>query len=314
MSSELRLHAEPANIDASIVITTRNRRDDTLRAVESCLAQQGCKFEVLVFDDASDDGTAEALRQAAPSVRIFANKLRTGYIYNRNRGFYEALGSIVFSIDDDAYFSAPDIVTRVLQHFREDTKLGAVAIPYVEPLNQRSVSSLNTRFHLRSGDELRAYVGCAHAIRRETALSLGGYREYFIHQGEERDLCLRMMATGRRIVYGDSDYIVHTVSPKRQAERVTYFGARNLLLFNLLNLPMRDLLIRLLWDPIAILKYRFSWSTLPVKLRGIGAGFVDGVRHWRDRHAVSRAIYARFRKLPGHGPEEWDQEIPPPCR
>ena len=305
--------AASSAIDASIVITTRNRRDEALRAISSCLAQENCSIEILLFDDASDDGTVEAVRKKFPSVRIFSNPSRMGYIHNRNRGFEEALGSVVFSIDDDAYFSSRDIVMSVLKHFRDDCTIAAVAIPFIEPMNRRSLSSLQTPFISRSGDELCGYIGCAHAVRREIVLSLGGYREFFIHQGEERDLCLRMIAAGFRIVYGGQGLIVHMVSPKRQLDRVTYYASRNGLLFDILNLPVPDVLIRLVWDPIAIIRYRFSWSTLPLKLRGIMAGFCEGAKRWRERKAVSRAAYVRFKTLPGHGPEEWVQAIPPPC-
>jgi GT2 family glycosyltransferase len=302
-----------SRVDASVVITTRNRRDDTLRAVASCLAQQGCKIEILVFDDASEDGTVEAVQQQAPTVRVFANEIRTGYIHNRNRGFREAVGAVVFSIDDDAYFAEADTIARILRYFRLDETIGAVAIPYIEPLNVRSLSSNKTPFHSLAGDELRSYIGCSHAIRRDVVLGIGGYRECFIHQGEERDLCLRMRSEGWRVVYGDSGLIVHMVSPKRQTDRVIYYGARNRLLFDLLNLPLPHLLLRLVWDPVAIIRYRFALSTLPVKLLGIIAGFLEGAKHWGEREAVSSSTYQRFTQLSGHGPESWDQAIPPPC-
>jgi GT2 family glycosyltransferase len=305
--------AASSAIDASVVITSRNRRDEALRAISSCLAQENCSIEILLFDDASDDGTVEAVRKNFPSVRIFASPGRMGYIHNRNRGFEEALGSVVFSIDDDAYFSSRDIVKSVLKNFRDDSTIAAVAIPYIEPMNRRSLSSLQTPFISRSGDELCAYIGCAHAVRRDIVLNLGGYRELFVHQGEERDLCLRMIAAGFNIVYANSGLIVHMVSPKRHTERVTYYGARNRILFDILNLPLPDLMIRLIWDPIAILRYRFSWASLPVKLRGIAAGLFVGARRWSDRHPVSREAYAHFRRLPGHGPEQCDHAIPPTC-
>lgn len=313
MNSELHAPTAIASFDASVVITTRNRRIETLRSVSSCLAQERCRVEVLVFDDASEDGTVEALRQAFPSVRVFETSQRKGYIHNRNRGFQEALAPIIFSIDDDAYFSDPDIIAQTLCLFAEDVGIAAVAIPYIEPMNVRSKSSLKTPFCASPGDSLRGFVGCSHALRRDVVLSLGAYREYFVHQGEERDLCLRMMAEGWRIVYGSSGLIVHMVSPKRQAARVVYYGARNRLLFDILNLPLSKLLLRLLWDPLAIIRYRFAWVTLFPKMRGVCAGLIQGVRHSRDRRPVSRHIYEKFVSLPSHGPVECREPIPPPC-
>ncbi|MCC7334732.1 MAG: glycosyltransferase family 2 protein, partial [Pirellulaceae bacterium] len=115
-SAELTLSsaAEPevfreSEVAASVIITSRNRCADVLRAVASCFAQQGTTLEVLVFDDASDDGTVDRVRQTFPNCRVFGNTERQGYIINRNRGFLEARGPVVFSLDDDAYFSDVDI-------------------------------------------------------------------------------------------------------------------------------------------------------------------------------------------------------------
>nr|VFJ45841.1 MAG: Glycosyltransferase, GT2 family [Candidatus Kentron sp. FM]VFJ68040.1 MAG: Glycosyltransferase, GT2 family [Candidatus Kentron sp. FM]VFK16811.1 MAG: Glycosyltransferase, GT2 family [Candidatus Kentron sp. FM] len=301
-------------LSASVVITARNRREETLRAVASSLCQDFRELEVLVFDDASDDGTSRALTETTPRIRLFALTERKGYIVNRNRGFREAKGDIVFSLDDDAYFSRPDIVARIMTIFENDPSVGAVAIPFIEPLNVRSLSSLRSPFRAKAGDELQGYVGCAHALRKELALQLGGYRAYFVHQGEERDLCLRLLDAGYRIVYADCAHIVHTVSPRREAMRVDFYGARNLILFDWLNLPWPNLIVRLIWDPVAMLRYRFTWRAVPGRLRAIGAGFIEAARRYRERKPVSPQTYARYRRLPGHGPEEWNGPAPAPCK
>ncbi len=61
----------------SVVIPTYQRRDDVLRAVESVLAQSFEDFEVIVVDDGSTDGTAEALAGLDPRLR---------YVWHENRG------------------------------------------------------------------------------------------------------------------------------------------------------------------------------------------------------------------------------------
>lgn len=305
------------SLTASIVITTRNRRDDILQAIESCFSQDYQPLEVLVFDDASEDGTSESIRFKWPEARVFFSSERVGLIVNRSRSFREAKGDIIFSIDDDAYFSNPGIVSQIISMFENDSSIGAVAIPYIEPLNRLSLSSLKAsmrdKTRIKAGDELSGYIGCAHAVRRDVALALGGYRDFFVHQGEERDFCLRLRQAGWRIVYGDSDYIVHMVSPKRDHERVSFYGARNQILFDMLNIPLPAVLFRLVWDPIAMVRYRFAWSSLPLKLRAITAGFTESIRRIHKRQPVSRATYRRYRSLPGHGPEPWEGPVPPPC-
>lgn len=297
----------------SIVITTRNRCKDVLRAIESCLAQDHPDLEIIVYDDASEDCTSNAIAEKFPIVKVVSLESRQGYLINRNRGFCEASGAIVFSIDDDAYFSEPDVVSRTLELFRTDDSIGGVAIPYIEPLNRKSLSSLHHPFSAKPGECLRSYVGCAHAIRRDLALELGGYREFFVHQGEERDLCIRMQNAGYKIVYGDSGYVVHTVSPNRQTDRIIYYGARNQIFFEVFNTPVPDIFIRLPWIIQGTFRYKFSFSRLPLKLRGIASGLVESLRRFEERAPVDRSLYRRYRKQSNHGPEEWAGEIPPPC-
>jgi len=299
--------------DASIVITSRNRRADVLRAVASCMAQENVNLEVLVYDDASEDGTAAAVREAWPQCRVFESSERSGYIVNRNRGFRDSGSGVVFSLDDDAYFSAKDTVARVVARFTEDDTIGAVAIPYVEPLNRRSLSSLARPFGEPAGAELRSYVGCAHAVRRDVALALGGYRDFFVHQHEEREFCLRLRAAGWRVVYGDGEPIVHMVSPNRDQERVTRFGGRNQILTEFLNAPFPEVVFRVIRTSVGLIRYRFSLSSLPIRAAAIWSGLRDSFRYRALRKSVSREFYQAHRLLPGHGALHWESPVPPPC-
>lgn len=304
--------AKQAQPRASIVIATRNRRDDTLVAIASALGQD-VPVEILVYDDASTDGTAAALPAADSRVRVFRNTERSGYIVNRNRGFRDAAAPIVFSLDDDAYFSHPSIVSNALRVFERDPSIAAVAIPYIEPLNRRSLSSLRSGPPPAPGSQLRSYVGCAHAIRTQAALSVGGYREFFVHQREEPDLCLRLLNNGWRVVYGDGAPIVHMVSPKRDAQRVSFHAARNQVLTDVLNVPLPHLLSRLVRTPLSVLAYRFSISEVPGRLAALSAGWVEAIARIDQRAPVRAASYKAFRGLPSHGALPWQGAIPPPC-
>ena len=219
---------------ASVVIATRNRCEDLLRAVQSALDQSYRPLEVLVFDDASVDGTAEKVAREFPEVRLFRNADRAGYIVLRNRGFQQAVGEIVFSLDDDAFFTCNQTVERTMELFERNTKVAAVALPYVEPKTSDRLKLMQPTPPL---SRLRGYVGCAHALRKSAVIELGGYREFFIHQGEERDLSIRMQERGYEIVYGNSGPIVHEYSPERDPRVMSYYGVRNTLLFDVPERP-----------------------------------------------------------------------------
>ena len=91
---------------------------------------------------------------------------------------------------------------------------------------------------MEAGEPVRSFIGCAYAVKIERVLAVGGYRDFFFHMGEERDLCLRLMDAGGFIALADTDPIVHTVHTSRDMRRNARFAIRNTLLFSVLNAPL----------------------------------------------------------------------------
>ncbi len=299
------------NPGVSIVISTRNRCGDAVTAIESSLAQRYEPLEVLLYDDASTDGTAEVVRDRFPEVRLVASDKQQGYLVWRNQGFRDASGEYVISLDDDSYFTDADTVTRVVELFAASPQAAAIALPYCEPQRGQGNSRMSP---CPAGTPLRSYVGCAHAIRRQLALDAGGYRELLTHQGEEKDLCIRLRDHGWDIVYGDSPPLVHMYSENRDRQRHNYYGYRNTLLFSALNVPHPYAVPRMLLDSLQLLGHRFSLGALPASLHAVAAGWIAGARHLADRAPVTHATYRQYRSLPGHGPLEYPEECAPPLR
>src|SRR5436190_15705876 len=88
--------------EATIVITTRDRRDELAPAVETALAQRGADVEVLVVDDGSRDGTSEMVADRYPAVRVDRTERSLGLIAQRTRAARLARAPIIVSIHDDA--------------------------------------------------------------------------------------------------------------------------------------------------------------------------------------------------------------------
>jgi glycosyltransferase involved in cell wall biosynthesis len=284
--------------EATIVITTRQRKTDLRKAIESCLSQD-LNIEVLVFDDASEDGTADMVMQEYPSVRLFRMQDRKGYIVLRNLGFAEARSPYVFSIDDDAHFSHPSTVRLTLNAFANDDATGAIALQYFEP---NRTPKQRYMAETLSGARVRSYVGCAHAIRVDVARQLGGYREFLVHQGEERDLCIRMLEKGYSVKYLQTPPIVHNPSPVRDHSRLAYLGHRNTFLFDVLNVPLPSLIWRFPADVFLILKHRITLRALPGRIANTVKALVACFWFLSKRDPVSAATYAAYSRLPMHGP------------
>ncbi|MFN6129012.1 MAG: glycosyltransferase family 2 protein [Planctomycetota bacterium] len=284
--------------EATVVITTRQRKTDLRKALESCLLQD-LNIEVLVFDDASEDGTADMVAQEFPSVRLFRMQDRKGYIVLRNLGFAEARSPYVFSIDDDAYFSHPSTVRLALDAFADDDSTGAIALQYLEP---KRAPKQRYMAQTPSGARVRSFVGCAHAIRVDVAKQIGGYREFLVHQGEERDLCIRMLEKGYSVKYVQTPPIVHNPSPVRDHSRLAYLGHRNTFLFDILNVPFPSLLWRFPADVILLLKHRITLRALPGRIANTVKALVACFWFLSKRDPVSAATYTAYSRLPMHGP------------
>jgi glycosyltransferase involved in cell wall biosynthesis len=86
----------------SVVIPTWNRARLVGEAVESALGQEGGDLEVIVVDDGSTDGTADAIeRRFGKSVKLLRMATRSGVGAARNAGVCQATGDLLAFLDSD---------------------------------------------------------------------------------------------------------------------------------------------------------------------------------------------------------------------
>ena len=86
----------------SVVIPTWNRARLVCEAVESVLRQEGGDLEVIVVDDGSTDGTADAIeRRFGKSVKLLRMATRSGVGAARNEGVCQATGDLLSFLDSD---------------------------------------------------------------------------------------------------------------------------------------------------------------------------------------------------------------------
>jgi len=281
---------------ASIVITSRNRREELAGAVASALAQKtDGVVEIIVIDDGSTDGTSQMIAEKFPGVKLHRFESSAGLIVRRNHGARIATAPIVFSIDDDACFSTETIVADILAQF-DLPAVGAVAIPFIDV--HQDAGAVRQRPPGTSGDYAGpSYIGTAHALRRDLFLRLGGYREALFHQGEEGDYCLRMLAAGHVVRLGRSDPIHHFESPRRDFRRVDLYGRRNNILFGWHYAPPQTLpayLAATTWNGLAHgFKVRRPW----IMMQGLAKGYAAMWAQRKDRAPVPAAVYRLYREL-----------------
>ncbi|HWD91556.1 MAG TPA: glycosyltransferase family 2 protein [Verrucomicrobiae bacterium] len=282
---------------ATVVITTKNRIDDLRKAVASALAQTA-NPEIIVMDDASSDGTAEVMRREFPQVPVHRTEVSWGYIAQRNRAARLASAPIIFSMDDDAVFSTPNVIKQTLREFN-DPRIGAVAIPFVDvntnpAIRQKAPEPIGTY-------AAYSFIGTAHALRRDLFLALLGYREILVHQGEEEDYCIRMLNEGYITKCGNSDPIHHFESPRRSWERMDFYGARNKILYAWHNIPASALATQVSGRTLKALTFSLEPRRMWTRFRGLCSGFTLVARGAAAREPVSRSVYRLSQELKRRG-------------
>lgn len=296
--------------DATIVISTKDRKEELADAIQSSLAQDAA-VEVLVIDDGSTDGTSTMVRERFPGVRLERVETSQGYIVQRNRGARMAKSPIVISIDDDAVFPSPRTVGQTVAEF-EEPRVGAVAIPYIDIKKSQTVQQ-------RAPDAEGIYVGqvfrgTAYAIRRDVFLAVGGYRESLNYQREEWDYGVRMLDRGYVVRHGNADPIHHLESPRRSTERIMSFTARNNALFAWQNVPWPQVPLHAAGTARSNLRLGARRKMLGTAAVGLLWGNLLGMTGRFDRRPVTRSTYRLFRRLQREGPLRLDtiqEQLPP---
>lgn len=297
---------------ATVVITTKNRKEELRNAIASALAQTA-QPEVLVIDDASTDGTHELVAREFPQVRLDRSELSLGLIRQRNRAARLARSPILFSIDDDAAFSSETIVEQTLREFAHP-RVGAVAIPFIDVKK-----SPDTHHRAPRADGIYArydYIGTAHAIRRDLFLGLSGYRDILIHQSEEEDYCVRLLNAGYITRAGNADPIHHFESPKRSLARMDFYGARNKVLYAWHNVPLPHLVKHLAATTLMTAVYARQPGRCLTRLRGVAGAYAAVCSGRTKRQPVATRIYQLSRKLKLNGPvplAEIEKDLPSPA-
>src|SRR5271167_1804245 len=86
----------------SVIIVNFNVRVFLENALHSVFkAMEGIDGEILVVDNASDDGSVDMLRKKFPTVRLFVNETNTGFAAANNRVLKECGGTYILLLNPD---------------------------------------------------------------------------------------------------------------------------------------------------------------------------------------------------------------------
>lgn len=277
----------------TVVVTTKDRKDELRNALRTTL-RQSIPLELVVIDDGSSDGTSELVRSEFPEAVLFRSETSEGLVAQRNRGATLATTPFIVSIDDDCEFVSETTLERTVALF-DHPRVAAVSIPYV---NVKQDTSVRTSAPADDGIYVGpAYAGCAHMLRRDVFLALGGYRGSIFRQGEEPDYCIRLLDAGYVVRLGSAPPLSHFESPKRSHAAIWKWAARNAVLFTWRNVPAPEVVGHLGVTTFNMLRRGTEAGEAGSVLTGLREGYAGLLAELRDRTPVSRRAYRLSRML-----------------
>lgn len=224
-------------LDLTIIIVSYETRDMTIECIRSVLQQTSAvRYEIIVVDNASTDGSAEAIRQSFPAIHLIASAENIGFGRGNNLAALHARGRRLLLLNPD---------TLILDHAIDHLHAFAVSNPECRIWGGRTVSADGTldptscwgratawsTFCYAIGltglkasifnpegygrwkrDTVRAVdivTGCFLMIDRDLWESAHGFDPTFFMYGEEADLCLRAQKLGARPAFTPTATIIH---------------------------------------------------------------------------------------------------------
>jgi len=213
--------------EVSFVLATHNRCEvvrETLARVRQCGIDRH-EYEILVVDNASTDGTADAVVGDADRVIRLRRNLGSCAKAVAAR---DAQGRYVVFLDDDSS-PRPGSITQMIRHFEHESSLAAAGFKVHLPNGVREGAALP-----------HVFVGCGVGFRSDALRAVGGLDLSFFMQAEEYDLSFRLAAAGWQVRLFDDLHVDHAkTSTARRHARTMFYDVRNNLRVAARFLPRR---------------------------------------------------------------------------
>ncbi|MDZ7264434.1 MAG: glycosyltransferase [candidate division KSB1 bacterium] len=226
-------------MDITIIIVNYNVKEFLEQAIASIKKScTGWQYEIFVVDNASTDGSVQAIRQKFPDVQLIVNAENRGFAAANNQALRQASGEYILLINPDTIVQE-DTFSVIIDFFQHHADCGMVGCKILNPDGslqlacRRSFPTPWVAFTKISGlsrlfprsrlfgsynltyrdpnaiDEVEAISGSFMFFRRQVLNDVGFLDEAFFMYGEDLDWCFRVREAGWKIYYVPTTKIIH---------------------------------------------------------------------------------------------------------
>jgi N-acetylglucosaminyl-diphospho-decaprenol L-rhamnosyltransferase len=252
-------------------VVNTNGREDLMACLEAIRRSHppGVEHEVLVLDNASDDGSAEAVRERFPQARLFALERRTGKAENDSTLLREARGTYCLLLNEDAELRE-GAARALVDALERDPGAGAAGVQLLTGTGHPTACAWrlpdagwalaaavfqHERYAVQSTGAAVRRVGwvqsSAMLVRRDAAERVGWLDPDFFVYSDETDFCKRLHDAGWRILFVPQAQAVHhdqlSTDAAAMRRRIVEFHRNRDLYFVKHHMPVTRVLWRLCW-------------------------------------------------------------------
>jgi N-acetylglucosaminyl-diphospho-decaprenol L-rhamnosyltransferase len=230
-----------APVTLTVVIVSYNTRIMTLKALETLYQHtHATRFDCVVLDNASSDGSADAIASAFPQVQLIRAPQNLGFARGNNLAALDCASDYVLLLNPDTELQ-DEAIDRLIDFARLYPKAGIwggrtvfangalnIASCWARPtlvsllFKATGVSTALTKNRFFNPEayggwardtvrQVDIVVGCFLLIEASLWRRLGGFSPKYFMYGEDADLCLRARAFGYHPMITPNAQIVHHV-------------------------------------------------------------------------------------------------------
>jgi GT2 family glycosyltransferase len=295
-------------VPLAVIVLNWNAGPETIRCVRRLSSWQRLPPTVWVVDNASTDGSADAIAGACQSARLIRNAANLGFAGGNNEALRRTLqeSAPILLLNNDASIDELSAM-RLCATLAECPELGFVGpllLAPGEPPRLLSAGGLDIATHVNThssrlspGPDVRIvdYVPGTAVVIRPEALAVGLFDESYFFSGEMADLCERARAKGIKTAIDTRARAIHTLGdlPNWRSALYTYYSLRNRFLFVRKFRPRQKVWLYGFWLLLGlIMGASAAVKGAPDRSRAISLALLDGLhgRYGGQNERVLRAI------------------------
>jgi len=187
-----------------------NRKEETVRAINSVKIQSYKNIEILVVDNGSEDGSVNYIKEKCSDIKCIELDKNYGCPGGRNRGIQYCNGDFIFFCDNDGVLHC-DAIKNAVKIILSDEKI-AVVTGLVKDFSEES--EINTFCELLNDNscQVNTFQGGISLHRKKVYTDISLYPDDYMYGGEEKYLSFRILDNGYKIIKNKDVVLWHKKS------------------------------------------------------------------------------------------------------